>query len=68
LILDEPTSVLTPFEIERLFNIIKKLVKDGLTVLFISHKLEEIINLTNYVTILRSGKVIGTYETHQESP
>ena len=68
LILDEPTSVLTPFEIERLFNIIKKLVKDGLTVLFISHKLEEIINLTNYVTILRSGKVIGTYETHQETP
>ena len=68
LILDEPTSVLTPFEIERLFNIIKKLVKDGLTVLFISHKLEEIINLTNYVTILRSGKVVGTYETHQESP
>ena len=68
LILDEPTSVLTPFEIDRLFNIIKKLVKDGLTVLFISHKLEEIINLTNYVTILRSGKVVGTYETHQESP
>ena len=68
LILDEPTSVLTPFEIQRLFNIIKRLVKDGLTVLFISHKLEEIINLTNFVTILRSGKVIGTYETHQESP
>ena len=68
LILDEPTSVLTPFEIERLFKIIKTLVKDGLTVLFISHKLEEIINLTNYVTILRSGKVIGTYETHKESP
>ena len=68
LILDEPTSVLTPSEIERLFNIIKKLVKDGLTVLFISHKLEEIINLTNYVTILRSGKVVGTYETNQESP
>ena len=68
LILDEPTSVLTPFEIERLFKIIKTLVKDGLTVLFISHKLEEIINLTNYVTILRSGKVVGTYETYKESP
>ena len=68
LILDEPTSVLTPLEIERLFNIVKKLVKDGLTVLFISHKLEEIINLSNNVTILRSGKVIGTFETHRESP
>ena len=68
LILDEPTSVLTPLEIERLFNIVKKLVKDGLTVLFISHKLEEIINFSNNVTILRSGKVIGTFETHKESP
>ena len=68
LILDEPTSVLTPLEIERLFKIVKKLVKDGLTVLFISHKLEEIINLSNNVTILRSGKVIGTFETHKESP
>ena len=48
LIMDEPTSVLTPDEISKLFKIIKNLVKDGLTVIFISHKLEEIINPVSY--------------------
>ena len=55
LILDEPTSVLTPEEIKNLFEIINKLVRDDLTVIFISHKLDEIINLSEEVTILRNG-------------
>ncbi len=67
LIMDEPTSVLTPDEISNLFNIIKKLVKDGLTVIFISHKLEEIINLSDQVTIMRNGKVVSTITTKNEN-
>ncbi len=68
LILDEPTSVLTPNEIKNLFEIIKKLTSDGLTVIFISHKLDEIINLSDEVTILRNGKVVGTFNTKNEDP
>ena len=64
--MDEPTSVLTPDEISKLFKIIKNLVKDGLTVIFISHKLEEIINLSDYVTIMRNGKVVSTISTQNE--
>ena len=66
--MDEPTSVLTPDEISKLFKIIKNLVKDGLTVIFISHKLEEIINLSDYVTIMRNGKVVSTISTKNEDP
>ena len=68
LILDEPTSVLTPEEIKNLFVVINKLVSDGLTVIFISHKLDEIINLSEEVTILRNGEVVGTFTTNNESP
>ena len=66
--MDEPTSVLTPDEISNLFKILKNLVKDGLTVIFISHKLEEIINLSDYVTIMRNGKVVSTISTQNEDP
>ncbi len=68
LILDEPTSVLTPDEIKNLFKIIGNLVQDNLTVIFISHKLEEIINLSNRVTILRGGEVVDTLITKNENP
>ena len=57
LIMDEPTSVLTPQEIENLFKILKRLSKSGCSILYISHKLEEIIELANQVTILKSGNV-----------
>ena len=66
--MDEPTSVLTPEEINKLFKIIKKLVADGLTVIFISHKLDEIINLSDHVTIMRNGKVISNLTTKNEDP
>ncbi len=68
LIMDEPTSVLTPLEINKLFKILKKLVSDGLTVIFISHKLDEIINLSDQVTIMRNGKVVSTINTKNENP
>ena len=68
LIMDEPTSVLTPEEIDKLFKIIKKLVADGLTVIFISHKLDEIINLSDHVTIMRNGKVVSNLTTKNEDP
>ena len=64
LILDEPTSVLTPDEIKNLFKIINNLVQDNLTVIFISHKLEEIIKLSNRVTILRGGEVVDLSLIH----
>ena len=59
LILDEPTSVLTPQEVDALFKTLKSLKKEGCSVLFISHKLHEVIELCDSATILRGGKVSG---------
>lgn len=63
LILDEPTAVLTPNESERMFETIQKLVEEGLTVIFITHKLWEIERMTDRVSVLRDGKLIDTVET-----
>ena len=60
LILDEPTAVLTPSEVEELFTILKQLKKEGQSVILISHKLEEILSITDEVTILRNGENAGT--------
>ncbi len=59
LIMDEPTSVLTPQEVEILFKTLRKLRDDGVSILYISHKLEEIRALCDSATILRQGKVVG---------
>ncbi|MGB1285789.1 MAG: ABC transporter ATP-binding protein [Aggregatilineales bacterium] len=59
LILDEPTAVLTPQEIRGLFDIIKTLVADGVSIIFISHKLKEVIEICDRVQVLRHGKVTG---------
>lgn len=61
LILDEPTAVLTPQETEELFNMIRSLTGNGFTVLFISHKLNEVKEISDRVTVLRLGRVCGTY-------
>lgn len=61
LILDEPTAVLTPQETEELFNMIRGLTGNGFTVLFISHKLNEVKEISDRVTVLRLGKACGTY-------
>ncbi len=59
LILDEPTAVLTPQEIEKLFDVIKNLVKTGVSVIIITHKLEEVLDVADRVYILRRGKLVG---------
>ncbi len=60
LIMDEPTSVLTPQEVEILFKTLRQLSSEGTAILYISHKLEEIRSLCDAATILRRGKVVGT--------
>jgi ABC-type uncharacterized transport system ATPase subunit len=59
LILDEPTAVLTPQEVNELFETLKQMVKDGHALIFISHKLQEVMDISNRVTVLRDGKVAG---------
>ncbi|MHB8113807.1 MAG: ABC transporter ATP-binding protein [Bellilinea sp.] len=60
LIMDEPTSVLTPQEIPQLFGELKRLRDNGHTILFISHHLEEVLELSDRITVLRKGKKVGT--------
>ena len=60
LILDEPTAVLTPQESDRLFSILKKMSRDGLSIIFITHKLNEVVAVSDRVTVLRKGKKIDT--------
>jgi ABC-type uncharacterized transport system ATPase subunit len=67
LILDEPTSVLTPQAVEKLFVVLKKLASEGCSILYISHKLHEIRELCTACTVLRGGKVTGTCDPRQES-
>ncbi len=59
LILDEPTAVLTPSEVNDIFVIFRKLVKDGRGIVFISHKLKEVLDLSDRITVLRHGRVTG---------
>ena len=63
LILDEPTAVLTPQEIDELMATMREFAKEGKSILFISHKLNEIMAVADRVTVLRKGKYIGTVET-----
>jgi simple sugar transport system ATP-binding protein len=67
LILDEPTSVLTPQEAEQLFRTLRVLRKEGRAILYISHKLEEVRALCDTATILRAGKVIATCDPRAET-
>ncbi len=67
LIMDEPTSVLTPNEVDNLFVTLNALVKEGRTILYITHKLEEVISLCNEVTIMRNGKVIDSCSTKNQT-
>src|SRR2546429_627086 len=68
LILDEPTSLLTPQESENLFETLRLMAAEGRTVIFISHKLEEVMAVSRRVTVLRRGKVIGTVPTTETNP
>jgi simple sugar transport system ATP-binding protein len=59
LILDEPTAVLTPQEVTELFEVVRSLVAEGLSVVFITHKLEEVVNIADRVVVMRDGSVVG---------
>ena len=65
LIFDEPTAVLTPQEIEELMQIMRGLTREGKSILFISHKLNEIMEVSDRVSVLRKGKYIGTVNTSE---
>ena len=63
LILDEPTAVLTPQETEKLFNVLKAMKGDGKSIILITHKLNEVMAISDVVTVLRKGKYIGAVKT-----
>jgi len=68
LILDEPSAVLTPQETEKLFNVLRRMREDGKSILIITHKLHEVMAISDRVAVLRKGEHIATVETAQTSP
>ncbi len=65
IILDEPTAVLTPQEVNDLFATLRRMVQEGHSLVFISHKLHEVMDISDRITVLRDGKVIGTRPTRE---
>ena len=63
LILDEPTAVLTPLEVEEFFVILRRMREQGKTVIIITHKLSEVLAISDEVTVMRDGKVVGRVQT-----
>ena len=68
LILDEPTAVFTPQETEKLFAVLKKMKEDGKSIIIITHKLNEVMAVSDRVSVLRKGEYIGTVETAKTTP
>ena len=68
LVLDEPTAVLTPAEADQLFAMLRVLKSQNKTIVFITHKLREIISLTDRVSVMRRGEMVATFETAKTSP
>jgi simple sugar transport system ATP-binding protein len=65
LILDEPTAVLVPHEVDELFDNLRELKAEGLTVLFISHKLDEVLSVADEITVIRRGTTVRTVDPHE---
>lgn len=63
LILDEPTAVLTPQETKKLFDVLRKMRDDGKSIIIITHKLNEVLEISDRVAVLRKGEYIGTIDT-----
>lgn len=68
IIMDEPTSAITEREVEHLFKIIRKLKTQNKSIVYISHKMDEIYSLTDQITVFRDGKLIGSIETKEVTP
>jgi len=65
LILDEPTAVLVPHEVDELFRNLRELKEEGVTVLFISHKLDEVLAIADTITVIRAGTTVTTVDPHE---
>jgi len=65
LILDEPTAVLSPQEVDEFFTILRRMKEQGKTIIIITHKLEEVLAISDEVTVMRDGKVVGNVETSE---
>ena len=68
LIMDEPTASLTEADVERLFSIVRLLRERGVAVIYISHRLQEVFELADRVTVLRDGQYVGTPNRSRRSP
>ena len=67
LFLDEPTAVLTPQEVQDLFKVIEHLREQGVSIIFISHKLKEVLQISDRITVMRRGKVVGSTTPHESN-
>ncbi|MEM4636866.1 MAG: ATP-binding cassette domain-containing protein, partial [Nitrososphaerota archaeon] len=67
LILDEPTSVLTPQECRNLFHALRKMAEEGIGIIFITHKLEEALSISDRITVMRKGKIVATKNAWETS-
>jgi len=65
LILDEPTAVLVPQEVQVLFQTLERLKKEGMSIVFISHKLYEVMAICDRITVLRDGHAVGTVDSRR---
>ncbi|HEX6506683.1 MAG TPA: sugar ABC transporter ATP-binding protein, partial [Chloroflexota bacterium] len=68
MVMDEPTSSLTPSEVERLFGIVRQLREQGVAIIFIGHRLEEVFAIADQITVLRDGRYVGTFNTADLTP
>jgi simple sugar transport system ATP-binding protein len=68
LIFDEPTAVLTPQETRELFVVLHELAQQGRTIIFITHKLKEVMAISDHITVLRAGRVVGDIDTRETNP
>ena len=68
LILDEPTAVLTPGEVDEFFEVVESLTARGKSIIFITHKLREVLAVADRITVIRHGKVVGSADPHEATP
>ena len=68
LILDEPTAVLSPLEVKELWNVLRRLREDGATIVLITHKLDEVMDISDRITVMRQGETIVRLETREATP
>lgn len=68
LILDEPTAVLTPQETQKLFNVMRSMKEQGCAIVIITHKLNEVMEISDWVTVMRKGETVGTVKTSETNP